>query len=134
MIQGTCISNDIEMIVFYSVTKQTNSETAVPWEPLKEKPSKESDVKIPPGCLLNVRFPNNASPNVQGTLPVGETFKKFKSHTRSFHVEGIASSASGSKPRATLTQAAATCQVVAWLWDWHDSDPTRAAKRLRPST
>ena len=55
--------------------KNEKSESAVPREPLKERPSKDGDVSIPPGCSLNVRFPNNASPNVQGTLPDGEVWK-----------------------------------------------------------
>ena len=99
------------------------------WEPLGSKLEKE-EFPIPPGCTLNVRMPANASPNVQGTLPPGETWRKYKSHTRSFCVDASGAHGSlGSKPRANLTQEAATAEVVAWLWEWFDSNPERAGKR-----
>ena len=106
------------------------------WEPLKEKPEKDQ-VELPPGCRLHVGLPNSASPFVQGTLPEGETYKGFKSHSRSFNPDGSkgskggSSSSSSAKQRALLTQSAATAQVVAWLWAWYDSTPERAAKKRR---
>ena len=102
------------------------------WEPHGPKPEKE-EIPIPPGCTLNVRMPVNASPNVQGTLPPGETWKKFKSHTRSFCVDAGSQSSFGSKPRASLSQEMATAQVVAWLWEWFESNPERAGKRHKGS-
>ncbi len=104
------------------------------WEPLEARPELEP-THVPPGCMLHVRMPKNASPNVQGTLPEGETFRNRMSHTKSFSVESASSSShistSGWKPRANVSQAEATAQVVSWLWDWWESNPERAAKKRR---
>ena len=102
------------------------------WEPCGHLA--KQDVVVPPGCRLNVRMPSHASPNVQGTLPEGEKYKGFNSHSRSFCVDGSASSSStpsGSKPRAALSQEAATAIVVAWLWSWFEARPDRSNKRQK---
>ena len=113
--------------------KPSNRGNAPEWEPLAEKPETPT-AEVPPGCSLKVGMPTNASPFVQVFLPTGETHNGKGSHSRSFKADEKASSSSGFKGRATISQAAATAQVVAWAWEWWNKSTTsRAPKRAKQS-
>ena len=77
-----------------------------------------SRTEAPPGCTLRM-VGTAASPLWIGLLPPGKKFRGNKTKSRSFQHSSYQSSASSAAQR---TSDEAKAEVLAWLWDWYNSD------------
>lgn len=76
--------------------------------------------EIPMGCKLRQYIPSVQSPYWRGELPMGETYHGKASRTRSYqHSAGVGC--------AKFTSDQARAAVVAWLWEWHDTQHAKSS-------
>ena len=74
--------------------------------------------EVPPGCTLRL-VSTSASPLWIGLLPTGKKFKGNKTKSKSFQHSSYQSSSSTAAQRSSDE---ARAEVLAWLWDWYNSD------------
>lgn len=87
-----------------------------PHQPRVERDVELGDLKLPPGVVAGLGFPERASPFVQARLPVGMKYEGKASRCVSFR------SADCPFARGTRkTQSQACSPVSSWAWQWWET-------------